>query len=363
MANDTHGRPSLQLLGRPGGLAAAGSGTGAARIVGVSRLRCFGHGNQSPQQALSWRFWTKPKANLAQLLQLSDDYDILFLQGGARLQFSMVPMNILRGTGKPADFILTGSWGKKARDEAAREGEVHIAWDGKDSQLRSHSGELGTAAQRRRGDGPHHVERDDRGRAVRHRTGGRRRAVGLRRLVRFPLASAAIDRYGIIYACAQKNVGPAGVTVVVIRKDLLERSQDSLPGYLNYAQHAKNNSMFNTPPTFAVYMVGLVAKWLLDDIGGLEAMAQINRSKAQLLYDVIDESGEFYRGHARPDCRSVMNVTFRLPTEELEAEFVAEADAARTDHAQGPPQRRRHPGIDLQRDAGRRCREAAGLHA
>ena len=135
----------------------------------------------------------------------------------------------------------------------------------------------------------------------------------------------AMERYGIIYACAQKNVGPAGVTVVVIRKDLLERCQDSLPGYLNYAQHAKNNSMYNTPPTFAVYMVGLVAKWLLNDIGGLEAMAQINRSKAQLLYDVIDKNGEFYRGHARPDCRSVMNVTFRLPTEELEAEFVAQA--------------------------------------
>ncbi len=134
-----------------------------------------------------------------------------------------------------------------------------------------------------------------------------------------------IRRYGIIYACAQKNVGPAGVTVVVIRDDLLERSHDSLPGYLNYVEHAKNNSLWNTPPTFAVYMVGLVAQWLLEDIGGLEAMARKNQKKATTLYQAIDASNGFYRGHARADCRSRMNVTFRLPTEQLEATFVAEA--------------------------------------
>ncbi len=124
---------------------------------------------------------------------------------------------------------------------------------------------------------------------------------------------------------AQKNVGPAGVTVVVIREDLLERSQESLPGYLNYAIHAKANSMWNTPPTFAVYMVGLVAKWLLNDIGGLTAMAALNQQKAQTLYQVLDDTSDFYRGHAEPAHRSLMNVTFRLPSEDLEADFVAQA--------------------------------------
>jgi phosphoserine aminotransferase len=134
-----------------------------------------------------------------------------------------------------------------------------------------------------------------------------------------------IERYGIIYACAQKNVGPAGVTVVVIREDLLARSQDALPGYLNFATHAAENSLWNTPPSFAVYIVGLVARWLQEDIGGLAKMAELNKQKAALLYEAIDSSNGFYRGHARPDCRSMMNVTFRLATPELEAEFLAEA--------------------------------------
>ncbi len=265
------------------------------------------------------------KANLTSLLNLPDTHDILFLQGGARLQFSMVPMNILRGTGKPADYILTGSWGKKARDEAAREGKIHIAWDGKesnydhvpeDSQLQL-SGDAAMV----------HITSNETIEGVQFKT---EPEVGNVPLVcdassDFLSRPLPMDRYGIIYACAQKNVGPAGVTVVVIRKDLLQRSQKTLPCYLNYALHAKHNSTFNTPPTFAVYMVGLVAKWLRDDIGGLAAMAEVNQNKARLLYEVIDQSSGFYRGHARPDCRSVMNVTFRLPTEELEAEFVKQA--------------------------------------
>jgi phosphoserine aminotransferase len=267
------------------------------------------------------------KAELSQLLNLSDDYDILFLQGGARLQFSMIPMNITRGTGKPADFILTGSWGKKALDEAAKEGQVHVAWDGQ----ASHYDHVPADSEVQLSDDAAmvHITSNETIEGVQFPT---EPATGAAPLVcdassDFLSRPLPVDRYGIIYACAQKNVGPAGVTVVVIRKDLLERSQDSLPSYLNFAQHAKNNSTFNTPPTFAVYIVGLVAKWLRTDVGGLEAMAQINRDKAQLLYDVIDQHSDFYRGHARPDCRSVMNVTFRLPTEELEGEFVTRATA------------------------------------
>jgi phosphoserine aminotransferase len=125
------------------------------------------------------------------------------------------------------------------------------------------------------------------------------------------------------------------VTVVIIRCDLLERSQDTLPGYLNYKLHVAENSLWNTPPTFGVYVMGLVAKWLLDDIGGLAAMEQRNRQKARLLYDVIDSSEGFYRGHARVDCRSLMNVTFRLPSESLEKQFVSEGAARQLDSLAG----------------------------
>ncbi|MFO7901528.1 MAG: 3-phosphoserine/phosphohydroxythreonine transaminase [Planctomycetota bacterium] len=265
------------------------------------------------------------KATLAELLNLPENYDILFLQGGARLQFSMVPMNILRGTGKPADFILTGSWGKKARDEVAKEGELHMAWDGKETGYT----QVPDAAALQLSDDAAmvHMTSNETIEGVQFATEPQ---VGNAPLVcdassDFLSRPIPVERYGIIYACAQKNVGPAGVTVVVIRKDLLERCQDTLPSYLNYAQHAKANSMFNTPPTFVVYMVGLVAKWLRGEIGGLAAMSEINHRKAALLYEVIDESNQFYRGHANRDSRSVMNVTFRLPTEELEAEFVAQA--------------------------------------
>ena len=133
-----------------------------------------------------------------------------------------------------------------------------------------------------------------------------------------------IDRFGLIYAGAQKNIGPAGVCLVIIRKDMLERVPENIPTMLKYTTYASKNSMFNTPPCFAVYTVQLVLKWLEDSIGGLEKMEAINREKAQLLYDYLD-AGEFYRGTAKPDSRSLMNVTFRLPDEELEKLFVQDA--------------------------------------
>ena len=163
-----------------------------------------------------------------------------------------------------------------------------------------------------------------------------------------------IDRYGVMYACAQKNAGPAGVTVVIIRRDLLKLVDKNVPGYLQYNNHAEADSEWNTPPTFAIYVLGKVARWLQNDIGGLAAMEKINREKSQLLYDVIDNSNGFYRGHAELDCRSLMNVTFNLPSDELQSKFVAGCGHARLGESKGASQRRRNPSQHLQCDAARR---------
>jgi phosphoserine aminotransferase len=264
-------------------------------------------------------------ARLRQLLAIPDDYEVIFLQGGSRLQFSMIPMNLFGGQNGPADYILTGSWGLAARDEAKKEGAIHIAWDGAE-----------TGYDRLPADGELQLSDDaafayftsnETIEGVQFRTEPN---VGQTPLVcdassDFLHRPLDVHRYGLIYACAQKNAGPAGVTVVVIRKDLLDRSNEKLPGYLNFKTHAKNESMYNTPPTFAIYLVNLVAQWLLDDIGGLDAMFALNRRKADLLYEAIDSSDGFYRGHARPDSRSVMNVTFRLPSDEMEEQFFKQA--------------------------------------
>jgi phosphoserine aminotransferase len=268
------------------------------------------------------------EANIRALLSLPEEYHVLFLQGGASLQFSQVPMSFLRGTGRSADYIVTGSWAKRALAEAQREGAVRIVWDGKaDNYSRV----------------PKHGEYEiDPSAAYVHFTSNE-----TIQGIQFPaepevgdvplvcdassdFLSRPIDvkRYGLIYAGAQKNVGPAGVTIVIIRQDMLEQVPDDLPTMLNYRVHAEHRSLYNTPPVFAVYVVMLVTRWLLENIGGLEQMHAINRQKAQLLYEAIDRSEGFYRGHAQPDSRSLMNVTWRLPSEELEAQFVKEAKEA-----------------------------------
>jgi phosphoserine aminotransferase len=144
-----------------------------------------------------------------------------------------------------------------------------------------------------------------------------------------------VSKYGLIYACAQKNAGPAGVTVVIIRRDLLERSNESLPGYLNYKHHADEDSMWNTPPTFAVYVLGLVTEWLETTIGGLDAMHRLNQRKAAIVYNAMDRHPGMYRGHARPVDRSLMNATFTLPNEDLESRFLAEAKKRGLDALKG----------------------------
>jgi phosphoserine aminotransferase len=244
-------------------------------------------------------------------------------------------MNLLRGTGKVADYILTGSWGKMARVEAEREGAVNVAWDGKGTNY----DRLPRPSDLSLSSDPAYVyfTSNETIQGVQFR---QEPDVGGAPLVcdassDFLCRPLPIDRYGLIFACAQKNAGPAGVTLVIIREDLLDRSQDSLPGYLNYREHADNNSLYNTPPTFGIYMVGLIANWLQQEMGGLSGMWQLNVDKARLLYDVIDDSDGYYRGHAQPDCRSVMNVTFRLPDEQLESRFVAEAKQHGLDSLKG----------------------------
>ena len=274
------------------------------------------------------------KENLSRLLQLPANYRILFLQGGSRLQFSMIPINLLRGSSVPAEYILTGSWGKKAYQEAVKEGLAQITWDGKESGYdRLPPGKIDVLP-----DAPYvHFTSNETIEGVQFST---EPASGTTPLVcdassDFLHRPLRMERYGALYACAQKNAGPAGVTIVIVRDDLLERSDPSLPGYLSFQQHAENDSLFNTPPTFAVYAVDLVARWLLDDIGGLNSMLEINQQKATILYEVIDESETFYRGHAQPECRSVMNVTFRLPTKELETAFLKQAAQRRLMNLKG----------------------------
>lgn len=261
--------------------------------------------------------------DLRTLLSIPDDYAILFLQGGATLQFSMVPFNLMPPQNK-ADYIVTGAWAKKAAKEAKRVGAVSIAAsseaDGftripKQSEMKldadasyvhftSNNTIYGTQFK---------VEPE----------------VGNVPLVcdassDFLHKKIDVSKYGLIYAGAQKNIGPSGVTLVVIRKDLLERSSDALHTYMNYKIHVENDSMYNTPTTFGIYIAGLVFKWLLN-MGGLDEMYKRNVEKAGILYTAIDSSDGFYRGSVAEEDRSLMNVTYRLPNEELDKKFIEEA--------------------------------------
>jgi phosphoserine aminotransferase len=239
----------------------------------------------------------------------------------------MVPMNLLRGQAAAADYVLTGTWGTTAVKEARREGKVHVAWDG----AATRHDRLPAAGEIALSPAPAyvHITSNETIQGVQWK---REPDVGGAPLVcdaSSDFLSRPIDvaKYGLIYACAQKNAGIAGVTAVIIRKHLLERSRDDLPTMLDYRTFVANGSRPNTPPVFAVYILGLVCQWIRDTVGGLAEMHRHNAAKAKLLYDVLDASGGFYAGHARPDCRSDMNVTFRLPDETLEKEFVATAAA------------------------------------
>jgi phosphoserine aminotransferase len=274
----------------------------------------------------------KTEADLRALGGVPSTHKVLFLQGGASLQFSMVPLNLL-GPGQSADYIVTGGWAQKAVKEARRVGTVRIA---------------ATTESENFSRIPRQDEISiDPNAAYVHMTTNNtlvgtewssEPAVGDVPLVAdtsSDMFSRPIDasKYGLIYAGAQKNLGPSGVTLVIVREDLLARSAKSLHTMLSYAVHAENGSMYNTPPCFGIYLMGLVVKWALAE-GGLPAIAARNERKAAKLYAEIDRTG-FYRGTAEKGSRSRMNVTFRLPSEELESKFVKESTAAGLDGLKG----------------------------
>jgi phosphoserine aminotransferase len=272
------------------------------------------------------------KSNLRELLNLPDNYHVLFLQGGASLQFSMIPMNLLPKDGS-ADYIVTGSWGQKAVKEGKREGAVNIAATTEDGNFSR------VPQQDELKLDPHaayaHFTTNETIHGVQWKQEPEVGDVPLIADTSSDMLSRPIpvEKYALIYAGAQKNMGPSGVTVVIIRDDLLQRIPDGLHTMLNYRTQVQNNSLYNTPNTFGIYIVNLVSRWLKGK-GGLAGMQRENEAKAKILYDAIDAT-DFYRGHADADSRSLMTVTFRLPSAELEKQFAKETTAAGLDGLKG----------------------------
>jgi phosphoserine aminotransferase len=263
---------------------------------------------------------------MRELLNIPQDYQVLFLQGGASTQFAMIPMNFLHD-GQAAAYLLSGSWANKALAEAKLIGETIVAasseadgfdripdWSG--MRLPANAAYL-------------HLTSNETIEGTQYAAYPETGDVPLIADMSSDIMSRPIDvsRFSLIYAGAQKNLGPSGVTVVVLRESMLERAKDGLPTMLRYKTHAKQNSLYNTPPVYSIYMVNLMLKWIKQQ-GGLSVIEQKNREKAALLYDAIDSSGGFYRGFAERGSRSLMNITFRLATEQLEKQFVEASEAA-----------------------------------
>lgn len=263
--------------------------------------------------------------NIRQLLKLPESHAVLFLQGGASLQFSMIPMLLLRGSGKTAEYLRTGYWSGKAIPEARLEGDVRVIWDGEAQGFRRlpNPAELSCSPDAAY---LHYVSNETVEGTQFHDIPG---IDGVPRVCDmssdFLSRPFDADRYDLIYAHAQKNLGPAGVTVVIVRRELLDRTPAGLPTLLDYRTHLDARSIYNTPPVFAIYVVLLVTRWLLNDMGGLEKMALINRRKAENLYTAIDHSEGFYQAWATSENRSLMNVVFKLQSAELEADFLKQA--------------------------------------
>jgi len=256
------------------------------------------------------------------LLGLDDKYQVLFLQGGASLQFSMIPMNLLPD-GKTADYVDTGTWSSKAIKEAQILGKnIKVVASSKDKNY-----SYIPANVKFNSDAVYvHITSNNTIKGTQWAnfpdTGG----IPLVADMSSDIMSRPFDPkpFGLIYAGAQKNIGPAGVCMVIIREDMLKTVPDNLPSMLKYTTFSSSNSLYNTPPCFSIYVIQLVLKWLEETIGGLEKIGEINKEKAKLLYETFD-SGNFYKGTAEKGSRSLMNVTFRLPNEELEGKFIQEA--------------------------------------
>jgi phosphoserine aminotransferase len=266
----------------------------------------------------------RAEANLRRLLDIPADYSVLFTQGGATLQMSMVPMN-LAGTDASADYVITGSWGKKAATEARKFCKANVAADASDEKftyipdpadwsLSEDAAYLHITPNETIAGVEFHYVPDSEVPVV-----GDMSSTILSRPI-------DVSRYGVIYAGAQKNIGPAGITVVIVKNDLLERAPGNLPHLMTWKSYAESDSMTNTPPTFAWYVADLVFQQLIDR-GGLEAMAAVNKRKADKLYAAIDTSG-FYSNPVREDCRSWMNVPFILADDSLDQKFLAESAEA-----------------------------------
>jgi phosphoserine aminotransferase len=235
----------------------------------------------------------------------------------------MVPMNLGSGA-----YIVTGSWGHKAAAEAARLGDARVVWSGEDAGYSSVPGPSELAADAGAGAAYMHMTSNETIQGVQWREAphlGADAVLVCDSSSDFLSRPLDVTRYGLLYAGAQKNAGPAGVTVAIVRRNLLERIPSGLPTMLDYRTYAEHGSMYNTPPVFSIYVLMLVTRWLKDEVGGLGKQEQINDHKAGLLYEQIDASDGFYTGHADPGSRSSMNVTWRLPSEKLDERFVVEA--------------------------------------
>ena len=267
------------------------------------------------------------------LLAVPDNYQILFLQGGASLQFNMVPMNFLPA-GSSADFVVTGVWGKKAAAEARRCGNVNIVFDSEET------GYTGIPAQEELKFDPaaryiHYVSNETiDGVEFRDDLEGGVTPVVCDSSSNIMSKPINVSRYSMIYAGAQKNIGPSGIALVIISDEMLERVPPNMPKMLDYRYHAENGSRGNTPNTFGIYIIDLVCKWLREK-GGLAAMRRENETKAKILYDALDKSDGYYRGRAERNARSLMNITFTLSSTELEEKFCAEAATQGLDGLKG----------------------------
>ena len=268
---------------------------------------------------------------IRELLNVPENYKILFLQGGASLQFSMIPMNFLNNS---ADYIITGAWGKKALKEAKKCGKANVIFSDADEGFKSIPAqeELNFSEN---ADYIHYTSNETiEGVEFKYDLEGSGIPVVCDASSNILSKPIDVEKYALIYAGAQKNIGPSGVTLVIIHDDLLAQVPENQHSLLNYRLLAENDSMLNTPNTWGIYIINLVCDWLREQ-GGLPAMQRKNEEKAGILYDAIDSSDGFYRGHADKRARSLMNITFNLPTEELEKQFTAEATAQGLDGLKG----------------------------
>ncbi|YCA44279.1 3-phosphoserine/phosphohydroxythreonine transaminase [Bacillus sp. JZ8] len=265
------------------------------------------------------------KDRLKKLMEIPDTHEILFLQGGASLQFSMLPMNFLQ-EGKVGAYVVTGSWSKKALKEAKNFGETVVVASTEDDSF-THIPEVSVNTLPEN-TGYLHITTNNTIYGTQWHDFPDFGDIPVFADMSSDILSKKVDvsKFAVIYGGAQKNLGPSGVTIVILRKDLLNQQNSGLPTMLDYTTHIKANSLFNTPPTFGIYMLSLVLEWV-EQNGGVEGIQKRNEEKAALLYDLMDEFPEFYTPHARKDSRSLMNVTFTMPNEELTKDFLQKAKA------------------------------------